>query len=188
MWLEGQPRLVTTQNVLQSMVERRRHRSGLTNTVNTSTNLMLDLNSSYDLAQILGKYEPLPNQVQNCLRTLIIHFILDPAVQKDSLDSSTRSSYTKKSQKLCLSPSITILQQPVYNYIRSTFRFASIHSSSESSFYGALNVWLIWLEPWNVTLCKYNCILLHSVVNVLILYDALKLIRPLSHLHDIGST
>lgn len=149
MWLEGQSRLSPTANMLQSMMERRRHRTGLTNDDVTSSTLILDLNSSFDLTQTFGKYEPLPNQVHKCLRTLIIHVILDPAVDRNSLDSSTRRTYYNN--KLCLSPCLTILQQPIYNYIRSTFRFAPIHSSSESSFYGALNIWLIWLEPWNVT-------------------------------------
>lgn len=157
MWLEGQPRLSPTATVLQSMMERRRHRTGLTNTDDTATTLMLDLNSSYDLTQTLGKYEPLPNQVHKCLRTLITHVIVDPALDNGSLDNSTRSS-NKNQKTLCLSPCLTILQQPVFNYIRSTFRFAPIHSSSESSFYGALNIWLIWLEPWNVTQCKYRVV------------------------------
>ena len=155
MWLEGQPRLSPTENVLQSMLERRRLRTGLINNVNTSTTLMMDLNSSYDLTQTLKKYEPLPSQVHKCLRMLIIHAVLDPELHGDNLDNSTRRLYSKNRKKLCLSPSVTILQQPVYNYIRSTFRFAPIHSSSESSFYGALNIWLIWLEPWNATQCKY---------------------------------
>ena len=150
MWLEGQPRLSPNASILQSMMERRRHRSGFTNNDGATTMLLLDLSSSYDLTQSLGKYEPLPNQVHKCLRTLIIHIILDPAVHRDSLDSSTRFTYNKNN-KLSLSPSIAILQQPVYNFVRSTFRYAPIHSSSESSFYGALNIWLIWLEPWNVT-------------------------------------
>ena len=141
MWLEGQPSLSPIASILHSIMERCQHRSGITNNDGATTMLLLDLNSSYELTQSLGKYEPLPNQVHKCLRTLIIHIILDPAVHRDtgSLDSSTRFTYNKNN-KLSLSPSIAILQQPVYNFIRSTFRYAPIHSSSESSFYGALNI------------------------------------------------
>jgi hypothetical protein len=161
MWLEGHSRLLPTKHILQSMEERRRHRTGWTDTNDTSTIMMLDLDASYDLTQTMGKYEPLPNQIHKCLRTLIIHVILDPAVhpRNQSFDSTTRNSYIRHNHHEWLSPCMTILQQPVYNYIRSTFRFAPIHSSSESSFYGALNIWLIWLEPWNVSQC--TCALLY---------------------------
>jgi hypothetical protein len=154
-WLESRSRLTPTAIVVQSMLERRRHRNGFTNDdVPSSTTSLLDLNTSYDLTQTAGKYDPLPTQVHKCLRTLIIHAILDPVVDRNNLDYSTRGTFATTNEKWCMSSCMTILQQPVYNYIRTTFRFAPIHSSSESSFYGALNIWLIWLEPWNVSQSK----------------------------------
>jgi hypothetical protein len=151
MWLESRSRLSATEVVVNSMLERRRHRTGFIDDDISSFSLLLDLDASYDLTQTLQKYDPLPTLVHKCLRTLIIHVILDPTLERNGLDNSNRGISTTPNEKWCLSACMTILQQPIYNYIRTTFRFAPIHSSSESSFYGALNIWLIWLEPWNVS-------------------------------------
>lgn len=143
LWLESPTRLTPTTKVVQTILERRQ-RSGLDDTALAST---LDLNSSYDLVQQASKYDPPPAQVCKCLRTLIIHAVLDPALTQNCLDHAN-------AEKWCLSTCVTVLQQPFYNYVRTSFRYASIHSS-DSPFYGALNSWLIWLEPWNVTQCTY---------------------------------
>jgi hypothetical protein len=151
MWLESQSRLSPTEVVLRSILERRRHRTGLLYH-ETAKASFLDLNASYDLTQVLMKYDSVPKQIHKCLRTLIIHAILDPTLMQKNVDRQRGTSNTLN-EKFCLSECMSALQQPVYNYVRSTFRFAPIHSSSESSFYGALNIWLIWLEPWNVAQC-----------------------------------
>jgi hypothetical protein len=94
-----------------------------------------DLEESWDLVR--ATYDPPCNKVQKCLRTLVVRLVADPALPR-SLDRSW-----------CLSPSATALQQSLYNMIRTTFRHASIHVPS-SPFHSVLDLWLIWLEPWNV--------------------------------------
>jgi hypothetical protein len=154
MCLESRSRLFPTEVVVELMLDRRRHRtSGAAHeNTGTPTTLFLDLNTSYDLTHSVAKYDSLPTQHHKCLRTLIIHAILDPSVAQTVLDHQ-RSPPTLASRQWCMSHCLSALQQPVYNYIRAAFRFAPLHSSSESSFYGALNIWLIWLEPWNVSQC-----------------------------------
>jgi hypothetical protein len=156
MCLESRSRLVPTEVMMELILERRRQRTSGTVHENSgpTTAPVLDLHSLYDLTHTTGKYDSLPTQQQKCLRTLIIHAMLDPSVAQTGLDRQ-RSPSNLASQKWCLTQCLTVLQQPVYNYIRTTFRFAPIHSTSESSFYGALNIWLIWLEPWNVSQCTY---------------------------------
>jgi hypothetical protein len=138
LWLESYARVTPTSKVTQSIAERK-HRAGIMEPP------MYDLNVSYDLVQ--ATYEPPPQQVQRCLRSLVVHLVLDPAI------SNTIVEQTLSSSKWCLGSSMTAMQQPLYNYLRTTLRHASIHAS-ESPFFAALNMWLIWLEPWNLTECK----------------------------------
>lgn len=156
MYLESRSRLSPTGAVEELIAERQRHRTLGAIPENTGPNVapVMDLNTSYDLTHTTSKYESFPTLPYKCLRTLIIHAILDPAVSQTVLDCQ-RSPSNVSPRKCCLSQSLSALQQPVYNYIRATFRFAPIHSASESSFYGALNIWLIWLEPWNVSQCRF---------------------------------
>ena len=128
-WLETHARPVSTFKAHQGVV-------GLLNRNGSTLSQSADLNMSYDLT--IGKFEPPPSIAQVCLRRLVTHVVADSII----LDGQS-------SQVWCLSPAMTILQQGFYNYIRSTFRNASIHQQS-SVFYTALNAWLIWLEPWNV--------------------------------------
>lgn len=94
-----------------------------------------DLDDSWDLVR--ATYDPPCTKVQRCLRTVIVRLVADPALPR-SLDRTW-----------CMSPSATALQQSLYNTIRTTFRHASIHVPS-SPFHSVLDLWLIWLEPWNV--------------------------------------
>lgn len=128
-WLESHGSLLSTAKAAQGIVERF-HRNGVSHSPSA------DMNMSYDLT--IGKFDPPPTIAQICLRRLVVHTISDPAI-----------TACQNAQSWCLSPAMTVLQQPFYNYIRSTFRHASIHSQG-STFYTALNAWLIWLEPWNV--------------------------------------
>lgn len=140
MWLESCACLIPTVTVVQTINERR-HRAG----IQENASAVLDLNTSYDLVQQqpTATYDPHPALVHKCMRSLIIHVILDPALALDI-----------NAKKWCLSTCLRVLQQPFYNYVRTSFRYASIHSS-ESPFYGALNSWLIWLEPWNAAQRKF---------------------------------
>ncbi|GAX26461.1 hypothetical protein FisN_1Lh712 [Fistulifera solaris] len=106
-----------------------------TATLTRRMNKIWDLEDSWDLVR--ATYNPPCSKVQKCLRTLVVRLIADPALPH-SLDRSW-----------CLSPTATALQQSFYNMIRTTFRHASIHVPS-SPFHSVLDLWLIWLEPWNV--------------------------------------
>jgi len=130
MWLETQGKVKSTGQVVDAIIDRQR-RAGMREIPK------LDLDVAYDL--IVVRYDPPVQQIQRCIRSVIVHFILDPVLNKD----------TVKETGWFLSNAMTILQQPFFNYVRTTFRHASIHQS-ESPFFGALEAWLIWLEPWNV--------------------------------------
>jgi hypothetical protein len=138
LWLESHARVAPTSKVVQSIADRKL-RAGIMDVS------VYDLNVSYELVQ--AKYEPPPQLVQRCLRSLVVHLVLDPALSNTIVEQSLGSS------KWCLGSSMTAMQQPLYNYLRTTLRHASIHAS-DSPFFAALNMWLIWLEPWNLTQCK----------------------------------
>ena len=121
LWLESQGRCQTTEAVVN-----RRFRG------DAST---LNLSASYDLVQV--KYDPPSKQVQRCILSLVRHVILDPMME------------VREGQRYVLPKAMSILQQPLYNYIRASFRHGGIHDSS-SPLYTALEVWLTLLEPWNV--------------------------------------
>ena len=53
----------------------------------------------------------------------------------------------------CLTPQMSITQTSFYNYIRVALKYAPLHLPN-SAFTSALNLWLIWLEPWNVSTRK----------------------------------
>lgn len=133
-WLESQGATPTTSKSLQAIQERYQ-RGGIHGAPT------VDLNMSYDLAY--GKYEPPHPLTQKCLRSLVIHLLADPSIYQTITDRGWGSKQT------CLSPGMSALQQPFYNFIRTALRHASIHSQG-SVFYMAMNMWLIWIEPWNV--------------------------------------
>lgn len=142
LWMESQCRVVQTQKVVHSIVQRR-NRAGISDTPR------FDLSSSYDLT--VAKYDVPPGMVKSCMRKLVAYALLDP---------QTRSLVAKHQQRIqgqvdqssrIMTNTMTALQQPFYNYVRTTFRYALIHANS-SPFLFALDVWLQWLEPWNVTI------------------------------------
>ena len=108
-----------------------------------------DLNQSFDLVK--GDFNPPPPQVQRCIRRLIVLCVSDGALLEASRDIYDGLDFPNDAW--CLSPTMSILQLPFYNYIRNAFRNGSIHSS-QSPFFAAFNAWLIWLEPWNAIHCK----------------------------------
>jgi len=138
MWLEG--RLSPTPKVVQTIHERRG---------GGSADLHLDLIASYDLTVLLQPptYEPPPAMVRNCVRILLVHGILDPALRRNARTTTAIGPPS-------LTRYMTTLQPAVYNYIRTSFRYASIHASG-STFFSAMESWLLWVEPWNVGPCKY---------------------------------
>jgi hypothetical protein len=138
LWLEGQNQLAQTSKAIKAVEERR---PGTT----------FDLNLSYDLVK--GKYEPPPYQLPRCLHKLVARAASDGAIL-DLVQDVHGGFRGANPEILCLNPAMTILQVPFYNYIRNTFRHASIHAK-QSPFYSALNDWLMWLEPWNTRHSKY---------------------------------
>jgi len=157
LWIESHTRVTTTSKVIQSISERR-HRAGIVDPPS------YDLNVSSDLVQ--AKYEPLPSLVPKCLRNLVIHLVLDPALYNNIVEKNLSGA------RSCLGSSMTAMQQPFYNYLRATLRNAPIHAS-DSPFFAAFNMWLMWMEPWNLNMRKYRACLAR--------YKALPfLISPLS--------
>eukprot|EP00934_Nitzschia_sp_Nitz4_P003411 Nitzschia sp. Nitz4//scaffold182_size44100//27956//30465//NITZ4_007257-RA/size44100-snap-gene-0.9-mRNA-1//-1//CDS//3329539574//3401//frame0 len=133
LWLEGQNQLWTTDKALKAYHDR------------GAANASDDLNASYDLVK--AKYDPPASQVTRCFHKLLARAVTDGALLDMSKDFQSGHGGVD-GNALALTPTMTILQLPFYNYIRNAFRYASIHAKY-SPFYAALNDWLVWLEPWN---------------------------------------
>ncbi|CAB9516832.1 expressed unknown protein [Seminavis robusta] len=137
-WFESHGSLLTTNKATQVILERSQ-RTGIHQTPS------MDLNMAYDLTA--GKFEQIPKLSQKCLRSLVVHLITDPTIRLSVFDQGSIA------RGWCVSQPMTVVQESFYNYVRTTFRHASIHHSG-SVFYTALNAWLIWIEPWNVNVPK----------------------------------
>jgi hypothetical protein len=148
LWIEVSTQIEPTQKVLQ-IIQERKTRAGDTNPP------AYDLGSSFDLVQ--AKFDPPKAKVQKCLRQLIIRVVTDPSL----METMTKGNLTNIDW--CLGPTMTALQQPFYNQVRTAFRHASIHVLA-SPFFSTFNAWLIWLEPWNTTTCK--CLMLSALFHV----------------------
>ena len=57
----------------------------------------------------------------------------------------------------CLTPAMTAFQAPFYNFVRMNLRHAPVHVP-DSAFYSAMLSWLVWLEPWNVSVRKNRAV------------------------------
>lgn len=134
-WIEPQALVDPTAKAHRSILDQRARNGGESET-------MLDLDSSFELIQ--AKYDPPVSKVQKMLRPLLIHAILDPAVP---LIATTKPN--DRDGEWCLGSTMTALQPCIYNLIRATFRYASVHSR-ESGFFSTFDLWLMLLEPWNV--------------------------------------
>jgi hypothetical protein len=127
----------------------------------------LGLESSYDLAQLLvvankwgsnpgiaastkrQVYEAPPRQVQRCIKILVDHLVCDPAVTKQCKAVTAGGKDLANAGEWPLPSIQTVLQPSLFNYIRTALRYGPIHVAN-SSFYAAVDLWLLWLEPWNV--------------------------------------
>jgi hypothetical protein len=136
LWLEGQNQLGTTDNAMKVLKERR----GI-----ADPHYSFDLNMSYDLVKLT--YVPPPYQTQRCIHKLVARAVSDGATA-DVVRDTSAGLRGASPEVMCLSPVMTIVQLPFYNYVRTALRHASIHAN-QSPFYSALNDWLVWLEPWN---------------------------------------
>ena len=107
--------------------------------------------------RLTQSYSPPSKQVQKCLRTLIDQLIRDPAIayscHRSSRENTGKSQYDHGYQKSFFDWPLqniqTIVQPSFYNYVRTALRYGPVHVR-HSSFYAALELWLTWLEPWNV--------------------------------------
>lgn len=132
LWFEGQNQLAPTTEATKLLQDRRGY-------------LSFDLNSSFDL--VFNDFNPLPAQIIRCIHKLVNRIVSNGAIGDLVKDVSEGYKGTDPDM-LCMSPIMTILQQPFYNYIRNVFRYASLHNNPHL-FYSAFNDWLAWLEPWN---------------------------------------
>jgi len=144
-----------------------------TNAKDATANLSLEmagLESSYDLAQLLPvqdmwslnggmvnqshqSYDAPPKQAQRATKILVEHLVCDPAIARYCRDfgkwEEMKESSGADKHEWPISLPQSIIQPSLYNYIRTGMRYGPIHVS-RSSFYAAMDLWLMWLEPWNV--------------------------------------
>ena len=133
LWLEGQNATMwTTEKAVKGFQERHPQSS-------------VDLNTSFELVK--ATYIPPPSQISRCLHKLVARAVSDGKIL-DAAKAITAGHRGVSPEITLLSPTMTILQLPLYNHIRNAFRYASVHAM-QSPFYSALNCWLVWLEPWN---------------------------------------
>jgi hypothetical protein len=133
-WLEGQNQLTPTSKAVEMLQDRRGFMAPT------------DLNVSYDLVH--ANYQPLPGQISKLLHVLIRRTMSTGSIT-DLVTDIHQGFKGVNPDILCLSPTMTMLQQPLFNHIRTSFRYGSVHSS-QSIFYSAMTAWLMWIEPWNV--------------------------------------
>lgn len=139
LWFESSvPNPVPTATLAQTIKSRRQN--SMVSDIDD-----FDLDSSFDLVQV--KFQPMGRNVKKLVDDLIIHVICDPHVEEYALNGKGLTHFME------------ILQPPLYNLIRAALRYTSIHDS-KSSFFHALDLWLKWIEPWNVSVCKYSMSLL----------------------------
>jgi len=132
LWLEGQNQPTPTTEAIKLLQNRRGY-------------ISYDLNSSFDL--VFTKFKPLPTQIIRCIHKIVNRIVSDGAIA-DLVKDVSEGYKGPDPDILCMSPIMTILQQPFYNHIRNIFRYASLHNNPHF-FYSAFNDWLVWLEPWN---------------------------------------
>jgi len=136
---------------------------------------LLALDSSYDLAQLFAigdkwssglgsgtrqRYDAPPKQVQRSIKFLVEHLICDPSIARTCRVTGNRGKEASNGNEggWPLPAIQTIAQPSLYNYIRTALRYGPIHVTN-SSFYAAMDLWLLWLEPWNVVQRKLPLLL-----------------------------
>eukprot|EP00592_Proboscia_alata_P014866 CAMPEP_0194399648 /NCGR_PEP_ID=MMETSP0174-20130528/126774_1 /TAXON_ID=216777 /ORGANISM="Proboscia alata, Strain PI-D3" /LENGTH=1267 /DNA_ID=CAMNT_0039196075 /DNA_START=47 /DNA_END=3850 /DNA_ORIENTATION=- len=146
------------------------HRETRTTSDNATTSDNNALTNAYDNTKLLASspnnqssnsgvvvppfYHRTPSLILRGTRILIHHVVSDPNLHNQMVTmqqhriQNQRSSTNSSSSEWCLTPAMTCLQPSIYNFIRLAFRYSQIHAK-QSAFYTALDVWLMWLEPWN---------------------------------------
>mmetsp|Transcript_34322 Transcript_34322/g.39093 ORF Transcript_34322/g.39093 Transcript_34322/m.39093 type:complete len:838 (+) Transcript_34322:102-2615(+) len=146
-WINGGLELQPTPESILQYQERRKKITPI------ATTAKLDyLKVAYDLVKVSTEYDPPSGSttVQKCLKGLIGHALKDPLLAPAVFDCHSKSKKnTAEFLPWCISPTLTILQPHIYCHILMAFRYAPIHVTG-SIFHAALDLWLLWLEPWNV--------------------------------------
>jgi hypothetical protein len=129
LWFESTARLVPEAKAQSDWKESRLR----AHVASVETNL----NASHDLIQLHRHPLKLPNRLMlSGIRLLVLHMIRGVP--------SPDQAYGWN-----IEPAMVKLQRPFYNFIRGCFRFMTVSSTESWAFQEALNIWLIWLEPWN---------------------------------------
>ena len=121
------------------------------------------LRDAVDLSRVENKFRTLPSLIQNGIMSAVRHLVGDlslrEGVQKVSgciqeRQVKEREGVQDEVERMwCLPPAITLIQPALLNYVRVGLACGSIHHK-DSSFHKALEVWLLWLEPWNFLVKK----------------------------------
>ena len=152
-------------------------------TTSTSLKYIRDstLRDCLELSRLEGgrQFQTLPSKIQNGIMATVRHLMGDgnlkervqrvsgmiQACQREERAGSAAAATTtttspssptqEKSNHVvwCLSPAMSTLQQSLLNYIRVGLACGSIHNK-DSSFHRSLEIWLMWIEPWNFTIRK----------------------------------
>lgn len=104
------------------------------------------------------RYDAPPKQAQRCIKILVEHLVADPAIARRCrglLSGENDRDNLGRYDAWPLPRIQTIVQPSLYNYIRTGLRYGPIHVTN-SSFYAALDLWLLWIEPWNTIQRKYE--------------------------------
>ena len=158
-WLEAMTPLQTTEHMVKVWQQRQQRLSSSSSTATAFPTTTIDLDQSYDLVQLNNELvdsrltaASLSAPLKESLRYLVYLLVAQPAVWKQLQSCHTTSNDdddNNNNEICCLTVPMATLQQPLYNFIRCMFRFASIHgSTTTSAFSVAMDLWLTWLEPW----------------------------------------
>merc|ERR1712176_1378333 len=104
----------------------------------------ISLESSYDLVLLKShssNYISNPPLVSRLLKTLIECLVVDLCFKKQK----------------SLTMSMKFIQECLYNFLRMSLRYSPMLYCSyngNSPFFDALDIWLLWLEPWNFETTK----------------------------------
>lgn len=149
LWVESPMRLVPTSKVLQSLQDEQVLKQQMQmSPIPLAASSFATLEYSYELTQAREFAAP-SSLVSTCLQKLVEHLFADPSIPV------AMHKYT--TGQLLPNHALWVVQSPMYNYIRSTLRNASLHTA-DRAFYNAIHLWLLWLEPWNWSKCKSNVI------------------------------
>jgi hypothetical protein len=133
---------------------------------NNSSTRLQNIYPGQSPLKVRQSYSPPSKLVQRCLYYLIDHIICDPAIPSNCNRKGGRSNSNSDPKIFLewpLQSAQTLLQPSFYNYVRTSLRYGHVHVRN-SSFYVALDLWLTWLEPWNVVQREFFLKIDHSFI------------------------